>query len=185
MSEDVYKKLVTVLDTLPNGFPESDTGVEIKILKMIFTPEDAEVFCDMRLTFETADQIAARSGRVLDGLDDHLKQMWEKGQIFGVDFGGIRIFKMAPWVFGIFEFQLKHMTKELAQLCKEYEPTYAPQFFDSKVPLMNVVPVEKEISSNEVTMPFEQVSSIIENGKSFAVNDCICKKEHELLGEAV
>ena len=37
MSEDVYKKLANVLDTLPNGFPESDTGVEIKILKMIST----------------------------------------------------------------------------------------------------------------------------------------------------
>jgi ferredoxin len=183
MSEDAYKKLATVLDTLPNGFPESDTGVEIKILKMIFTPEDADLFCDMRLTFETPEQIAERTGRPLDGLDDHLMQMWEKGQIFGVDFGAVRVYKMAPWVFGIFEFQLKHLTKELAELCKEYEKTYGPQFFDSKVPLMNVVPVEKEISSNETPLPFEQVSAIIERGKSFAVNDCICKKEHALLGE--
>jgi H+/Na+-translocating ferredoxin:NAD+ oxidoreductase subunit B len=183
MSEEIYKKLAGVLDTLPNGFPASETGVEIKILKMIFTPEDAELFCDMRLSFETADQIAQRIGRPLDGLNDHLKQMWEKGQIFGVDFGEVTLYKMAPWVFGIFEFQLKHMTKEFAVLCKEYEKTFGPQFFSSKVPLMNVVPVEKEISSNEVTMPFEQVSTIIENGQSFAVNDCICKKEHALLGE--
>jgi len=183
MSDDVYKKLVNVLDTLPNGFPESETGVEIKILKMIFTPEDADLFCDLRLSFETADQIAERTGRLLEGLDDHLKKMWEKGQIFGVDFGTVCVYKMAPWVFGIFEFQLKHMTKEFAELCEEYEKTFAPQFFESKVPLMNVVPVEQEISSNEVAMPFEQVSSIIEKGKSFAVNDCICKKEKELLGE--
>jgi electron transport complex protein RnfB len=183
MSEDGYKKLAKVLDTLPNGFPESDNGVEIKILKLIFTPEDAEVFCDMRLSFETADQIAERTGRSLDGLNDHLRKMWGKGQIFGVDFGEVTLYKIAPWVFGIFEFQLKRMTKEFAVLCKEYEKTFGPQFFQSKVPLMNVVPVEKEFSSNEVTMPFEQVSSIIEKGKSFAVNDCICKKEHELLGE--
>ena len=183
MSEEVYKKLANILDTLPNGFPASETGVETKILKMIFTPEDAELFCDLRLSFETAEQIAERTGRSLEGLDDHLQKMWERGQIFGVDFGEVKIYKMAPWVFGIFEFQLKHMTKEFAELCKEYEKTYGPQFFNSKVPLMNVVPVEKEISSNEVAMPFEQVSSIIENGQSFAVNDCICKKEHELLGE--
>jgi len=183
MSDDVYKKLANVLDTLPNGFPASETGVEQKILKMIFAPDDAELFCDLRLSFETPDQIAQRTGRPLEGLDDHLIQMWEKGQIFGVDLGVARIYKMAPWVFGIFEFQLQHLTKELAALCKEYEKTFGPQFFNSKVPLMNVVPVEKEISSNEVTMPFEQVSTIIENGKSFAVNDCICKKEHDLLGE--
>ncbi len=183
MSEDVYKKLATALDTLPNGFPATDTGVELKLLKMIFSPEDAELFCDLRLKFETAEQIAARTGRPLEGLDDRLKLMWEKGQIFGVDFGEVRVYKMVPWVFGIFEFQLKHMTREFAELCKEYEKTYGPQFFDSNVPLMSVVPVEKEISSNEVTLPFDQVSAIIENGQSFAVNDCICKKEHELLDE--
>ncbi len=183
MSEDVYKKLANVLDTLPNGFPASETGVELKLLKMIFAPEDVDLFCDLRLSFETPEQICERTGRPLEGLDDHLKKMWEKGQIFGVDFGTVRVYKMMPWVFGIFEFQLKHMTKEMAELCKEYETTFGPQFFDSKVPLMNVVPVEQEISSNEVTMPFEQVSAIIENGQSFAVNDCICKKEHELLGE--
>ena len=182
MSEDVYKKLATVLDTLPNGFPASETGVELKLLKMIFAPEDVELFCDLRLSFETPDQIAERSGRPLEGLDDRLKQMWEKGQVFGVDFGTVRVYKMMPWVFGIFEFQLKHMTKEMAELCEEYAKTFGPQFFESKVPLMNVVPVEQEISSNEVTMPFEQVSAIIEKGKSFAVNDCICKKEQELLG---
>ena len=183
MSDDVYKKLASVLDTLPNGFPASDTGVELKLLKMIFTPEDADLFCDLRLKFETAEQIAVRTGRSLEGLDDHLRQMWEKGQVFGVDFGAVRVYKMVPWVFGIFEFQLKQMTKEFAELCKEYETTFGPQFFESKVPLMSVVPVEAEVSANEVTLPFDQVSAIIENGQSFAVNECICKKEHALLGE--
>ncbi len=183
MSDPAYQKLAKVLDTLPNGFPASESGVEINMLKHIFSPEDADLFCDMRLSFETADQIAKRTGRPIEGLDDHLKQMWEKGQIFGVDFGTVCVYRMAPWVFGIFEFQLKHMTRELAEMCREYEKTFGPQFFTSEVPLMNVVPVEEDIESTEATLPFEQVSAIIENGKSFAVNDCVCKKEHELLGE--
>lgn len=182
MTEDVYKKMAKVLDTLPNGFPATESGVELKILKMIFTPEEADLFCGLRLTFETADQIAQRTGRPIEGLDDRLKRMWEKGEVFGVDFGGVRLYKMVPWVFGIYEFQLKRMTKEFAELCMEYEKAFGPQFFDTKVPLMNVVPVEKEIASSEVTLPFEQVSAIIEKGRSFAVNDCICKKEQELLG---
>ncbi len=183
MSEDVYKELANVLDTLPNGFPASETGVEIKLLKMIFSPEDAQLFCDLRLSFETPEQIAERTGRSVEGLDDHLKLMWKKGQIFGIDFGEVCVYRMYPWVFGIFEFQLKHMTKELALLCKEYEKTFAPQFFGTQVQMMNVVPIEEEISSNEVTLPFEQVSKIIENGVSFGINDCVCKKEHELLDE--
>jgi electron transport complex protein RnfB len=183
MSEQIYIKLRQVLDTLPNGFPETESGVELKILKTIFTPEDAELFCDLRLSFETPEQISQRSGRPIEGLDDHLKVMWKKGQVFGIDFGEVRVYRMIPWVFGIFEFQLKHMTKELAQLCRDYEEAFGTQFFNGDVPMMNIVPVEEGISSDEATMPFEQVSAIIERCKSFAVNDCVCKKEHELLGE--
>ena len=36
MSDEIYRKLAKVLDTLPNGFPASESGVEIKLLKKIF-----------------------------------------------------------------------------------------------------------------------------------------------------
>ena len=183
MQTDVYQKLANVLDTLPNGFPASETGVELKLLKMIFSPEDAELFCDLRLSYETAEQISQRTGRSLEGLEDHLREMWKKGQITGVDFGAVCVYRMMPWVFGVFEFQLNHLTPEMAALCREYEEVCSKEFFTNDVPLMNVVPVEEEISSNEMSMPFEQVSAIIEKGKSFAVNECICKKEHALTGE--
>jgi hypothetical protein len=35
MREDTYKALAILLDTLPNGFPPTDDGTEIKILKKI------------------------------------------------------------------------------------------------------------------------------------------------------
>ena len=50
MSGDVYHQLARVLDKLPNGFPATESGIEIKLLKKIFRPEDAELFCDLRLT---------------------------------------------------------------------------------------------------------------------------------------
>jgi len=43
MADTIYKKLSTVLDTLPNGFPSTASGVEIKLLKKIFTPDQAEL----------------------------------------------------------------------------------------------------------------------------------------------
>jgi electron transport complex protein RnfB len=61
MNDKIYEKLANVLDTLPNGFPRTDSAVEIKLLKKIFTPEQAELFCDMRLTFETAEEVAKRT----------------------------------------------------------------------------------------------------------------------------
>ncbi|UCG05298.1 MAG: 4Fe-4S binding protein [Desulfobacterales bacterium] len=182
MSDDVYYQLAKVLDTLPNGFPAAEDGLEIKLLKKIFRPQDADLFCDLRLSFETAEQIAQRTGRPLDGLDAHLTEMWERGQIFGVNFGSVRVFKMVPWAFGIYEFQLHHLDRELAEMCEEYmKAYYGPQFFENSPPLMQVVPIEKEIQATHEALPYEKVSTIIENGKSFMVQDCICKKEQGLL----
>lgn len=63
MTHDVYHKPANALETLPNGFPATKNGIEVKILKKIFTPGEAGLFCDLRLTPETAAQIAARTGR--------------------------------------------------------------------------------------------------------------------------
>ena len=181
MTEEVYGKLAKVLDTLPNGFPRTESGVEIKLLKKIFQPKQAELFCDLRLTFETAEQIAKRTGRPLEGLEEMLTAMWERGQIFGVEFGGMKMFKMVPWAFGIYEFQLPYMDRELAEMCEEYMQVYGQQFFENKPQLMQVIPIEREIPAKHEALTYERVSSIIENGQSFLLNECICKKERGLL----
>lgn len=181
MTAQAYQNLAKVLDTLPNGFPATDSGVEIKLLEKIFLPEEAALFCDLRLTSETPEQIAERTGRPLEGLSEQLHTMWRKGQVFGVDFGEVQVFKMLPWVFGIYEFQLKRMDREFAELCEEYSPVFGKQFFANKPQLMQVIPVEKEIKSTQEALPYERISTLIESGLSFAVNDCICKKEKELL----
>jgi len=182
-NEDSIKKLAKVLDTLPNGFPSTESGVEIKLLKKIFNPEEAELFCDMRLSFETPEQVAERTGRPLEGLSEMLNTMWRKGQLFGVDFGEAQVYKMLPWVFGIYEFQLKRMDREFAELCEEYNPVFGKQFFENTPQLMQVMPIETELENNQEALPFEQVSNIIENGQSFAVNECICKKEKAILDQ--
>ena len=183
MSDDVYQKLANVLDTLPNGFPATDNGLEITLLKKIFAPDEAEVFCDLRLTFETAEQIAQRTGRMLETLKDQLSAMAKKGQVFAIDMGGIHIYKMIPWAFGIYEFQLPHMDKELAALCEEYGAVYGKQFFATRPQLMQVIPIESEIHGKHDVLPYERVSNIIENSQSFMYFDCICKKEKRLLGK--
>jgi hypothetical protein len=48
---------------------------------------------------------------------------------------------------------------------------------------MQVIPIEKEIPNKQQALPYEQVSNIIENSQSFAVFDCICKKEKHLLDD--
>jgi Na+-translocating ferredoxin:NAD+ oxidoreductase subunit B len=182
MSDEVYRRLATVLDTLPNGFPPTESGVEIKLLKRIFTPEQAELFCNLRLTFETAEQVAQRTGQPLEGLEDKLKAMREAGQLFAVDLGGTWVFRMMPWVVGIYEFQNQRLDKEFVELFEEYGPVFSKVFFSQTPQVMHVLPIEKEIAVEQEALPYEKVSSLIEQNQSFLVNDCICKKEQGLMG---
>jgi electron transport complex protein RnfB len=182
MTDGVYKRLAGVLDTLPNGFPSTESGVEIKLLKKIFTSEQADLFCKMRLTFETAEEIAARTRRPLEGLEERLVGMSKSGQLFMIKLGKTRYFKMLPWVFGIYEFQCGRLDREFSEWIEEYAPVYSRQFFSKMPQLMQVLPIEEKISDQEEVLPYEKVSTIIENGQSFLVNDCICKKEKGLLG---
>lgn len=40
--DNIYRKLQHQLDTLPIGFPATNSGVEIRLLKFLFTPEEAQ-----------------------------------------------------------------------------------------------------------------------------------------------
>jgi len=181
MTDDIYRRLAEVLDTLPNGFPSTESGVEIRLLKKIFEPREAELFCELKLNWETPAQIAERTGRPVEELEKRLKVMRKKGQVFGVKLGDTFIYKMLPWAFGIYEFQLPHMDRELAEMCEEYMPVFGRQFFEQTPQLMHVVPVEKEVQASQEALPYERGSAIIETGQDFMVQQCICKKEQGLL----
>jgi len=181
MIDTAYRRLAKVLDTLPSGFTPTESGVEIRILKKIFAPEDAELFCDLRLTFETAEEVAKRTARPLPGLEERLAAMAGRGQLFMITLGPTRFFRMLPWVFGIYEFQLGRMDRELAELVYAYEPVFGRQFHATKPQLMQTLAVEETISVGQEALPYEKVSAIIESGQSFLANDCICKVEQGLL----
>jgi NAD-dependent dihydropyrimidine dehydrogenase PreA subunit len=181
MSDEMYYRLAKVLDTLPSGFPATKSGIEIKILKKIFTPEEADLFCDLKLTPETADQIAERTGRPLEGLEEKLTSMWQKGEISGFKLGGVLLFKMVPWVVGIYEFQLNRMDREFAEMCEEYSMYWGRQFMRRGPQIMQVIPIEKDIPVKQEALTYQQVSNLIESSQSFMVNECICKKSQGLL----
>jgi len=183
MSHEMYQKLAKVLDTLPNGFPSTDSGIEIKILEKIFTSEEADLFCDLRLSFETAEQIANRTRRPIEGLEDKLISMWKQGEIEKTKLGYIKKFRMIPWILGIYEFQINRMDKEFAQMCEEYSMHWGAQFVSFGPQLMQVIPIEKEIPIEQEALTYQQVSNHIENTKSFMVNECICKKKQGLLDD--
>ena len=61
MDED-YERLANALDKLPNGFPRTSSGVEILVLKKIFSLEEAKIASQMGREKETISVLAERFG---------------------------------------------------------------------------------------------------------------------------
>jgi len=81
MTEEIYRKLAERLDAIPNGFPATESGAELRLLAKIFTPGEAALASVMRLSREPAADIAARAGVDADTAYRTLKEMVRKGQI--------------------------------------------------------------------------------------------------------
>jgi Pyruvate/2-oxoacid:ferredoxin oxidoreductase delta subunit len=180
---DVFKRLAKKLDKLPQGFPATTSGVEIRILEKIFTPEDAETALKLKPIPETAAQIARRWKRSEDEVRDVLDGMANRGQIGAFKMRGQRKYALMPFVVGIFEFQLGRMDRELAELCEEYAPHLAVSLGGSKPALGRVVPVNRAIDSRATVLAYEDTREMIDGARSFRVMDCICRTEKALQGE--
>ena len=60
--ENVYERLRERLDDMAVGFPATESGVEMRILKKIFTESEAELFVKLRPIPESPKDIAERLG---------------------------------------------------------------------------------------------------------------------------
>ncbi|MDH4007578.1 MAG: hypothetical protein OEU35_05915, partial [Desulfuromonadales bacterium] len=60
MSDQAYQKLAIHLDNLPGGFPATESGVEQRILRRLFTPEEAELAVHLELIEESPRVVAYR-----------------------------------------------------------------------------------------------------------------------------
>ncbi|MGB5425119.1 MAG: 4Fe-4S ferredoxin, partial [Desulfobacterales bacterium] len=83
--EPIYNKLAQHLDTLPGGYPATESGIELRILKRLFTPEEAEIAVHLNLMPEPATAIAQRIGVDEATLAPLLIDMSHKGLIIRLE----------------------------------------------------------------------------------------------------
>ena len=129
--DKIYKKLHKEIDErLPIDFPAHKEGLEIDILKLLFTPEEAAIAIHLSALPEPLDKIHKRVTKngisiSKERLEEILNNLNEKGAIQG---GGSvydhkhnrRRYRLLQWAIGIFEYQLGRVTKEFAELAKDY-----------------------------------------------------------------
>lgn len=183
MSDDVYRRLAKKLDEMPNGYPATESGVELRILQKIFTPEEAETAIKLKIIPETAEVIAERLNVPLPEMQTKLDTMVHKGQIGSANIKGQQVYMNVPFIVGIFEFQLNHLDDELGSLIREYAPHLMPVLGGNAPSIMRVVPVNIQKKLQHEVKPYEDIMTMAEKAKSFQLMECICRKERALHGK--
>jgi H+/Na+-translocating ferredoxin:NAD+ oxidoreductase subunit B len=179
---DVYKRLATKLDQLPNGFPATETGVELKILQKIFAPEEAEMALKLKAVPETVEVIAGRLGMPLSETEVMLDKMAKKGQIWSEKKSGQQVFTLYPFVIGIWEFQVNRLDKELSDLMAQYHPVNGLSLGTHAPGVMRVIPINAPIKAEHQVLPYEDAGKLMASAKAFQVAECICRKDAALQG---
>jgi len=179
----VYQKLARHLDSLPGGFPATDSGVELRILKRLFTPQEAEIAAGMTMRLEPAAAVAQRLGRQAPDMEQTLYRMSKKGLIIRSDKGGRNHYMAAQFVVGIWEYHVNDLDEGLVRDFNEYVPYLMETQLDLKTQQLRVIPVSKSISAEMRVLPYEQAEKIIQSQSKIVVAPCICRKEQKMIGK--
>lgn len=187
-NEPVYIKLQKHLDHQAVGFPATRSGVEIKILKHIFTPEEAEIACCLSYKFEPLETIFSRAGQLVassEELETCLDRIQNKGGIESKIKHGQMHYCNAPLVVGMYEFQLNRLTPEFIRDIDEYTSgkDFGLEFLGTKLPQLRTIPISRSIQPQHNVSTFDEVTTLLQQAEApFVVNECICRKKRALAG---
>jgi Na+-translocating ferredoxin:NAD+ oxidoreductase subunit B len=182
-AQTVYENLAAHLDRLPVGFPRTASGVEIRILKRLFTPEEAALAQFLTLKPETAQKIAERTGHDAQELAPRLAEMSRKGLIFRLRKGDEPRYMAAQFVVGIWEYHVNDLDPELIKDVNEYLPLLFQGANRPRTPQLRTIPIARALTPEQTIMPYEEAQRIIEQQEKIVVAPCICRREHQMTGK--
>lgn len=182
--KDVYTVLRERLDDMAVGFPATESGIELRILKRLFSEAEAALFVKLSPLPQPPDKVADKLDRDVDEISEQLESMAKKGLLFRIRKKGQVRYAAVPYVVGIYEFQLNHMDADFA---REHETYFQTVFGKSipgvKTPVMRTIPIDRQLVADYPVAPYEDVLQLIDSQEAIAVAPCICRTTKKLAGE--
>jgi H+/Na+-translocating ferredoxin:NAD+ oxidoreductase subunit B len=184
MSEQIYKTLREHLDTMPVGFPRTDTGVELKILEHLFSTGEARLALCMDYRFESPEAINRKFQEDLEFVKEGLEGMASKGSIYSKKVHEEYHYALSPYVVGIYEMQIGRLELDNLRDTKQFfNKGFGKEYLSTAVPQMRVIPVEKSVTAENQVATYDEIRAIIENADGkIGVMDCLCKKGRDMGG---
>ncbi len=186
--QDVYVRLQRHLDRQPVGFPATPSGAELRILRHIFTPEEAEIAACLSWRPEPVEIIYARARHLAaspEALEAALQGIRHKGGLESTVKEDRTHYCNAPLVVGMYEMQLDRLTPEFVADFNAYtaDRRFGIAFLGTALPQMRTIPVGKSIHPRHHAATFDTVTTLLEQAEGpFLLLECICRRKREMEG---
>ncbi len=185
MSKDTFKQLRERLNFYSIGFPDTATGIELKILRELFTEAEAALFLSLSHGLEKPESISQRIGRPLPDVADQLEDMAGRGLLFRVKKGESVRYAAIPFVHGLFEFQVSRLNRNLSELLEEYfQEGFLDSFNKSRGTFLRTIPVHKSLDASRNVTAFDDAIEILKKMNQIVVTECICRKQKGLIDQS-
>jgi len=188
-SEKIYIDLQRHIDGQAIGFPATKKGAELRILKHIFSPKEAEIATCLTYKLEPLETVFERVGHLVESpekLTEILEGIEKKGGIELEIRDGERFYRNVPLVVGMYEFQLGKLTQEFIKDFDDYtsDKRFGIEFLSTKIPQMRTIPISRSIQPQHHTSTFDEVTMLLQQAEApFSIFECICRKKKVLGGE--
>lgn len=181
--EDVYERLARHLDDLPAGFPPTKSGVELRILKKLFSEDEAEMALLLSLLPESPESVAVRARMSVAETARRLEDMSRKGLVYRQEAeDGVRRYSANQFIIGIWEFQVNNLHPELIRDMEEYIPTLMGDGPWKETPQLRTVPVMESLPVRHEILAHEKAEEMLRGQGRFLVAPCICRRERTMMG---
>ncbi len=180
MTNDIFRDLQQRLDKYSVGFPATESGIEIKILKAMFSEEDAKLFLALSPILETAEAVAQRLERPTAEIAEKLEDMSGRGLLFRLKKGDTPKYGAIPFVHGLFEFQVKRLNKDFARMVEQYfDAEFSHNMAENAGGFLRTIPIQQSIDTTQQVAVYDDACEILKKQKLIVVTDCICRKMRE------
>jgi Pyruvate/2-oxoacid:ferredoxin oxidoreductase delta subunit len=175
---------------MPLGFPSTKSGVEINLLKTIFTPDEAMAATHLDYKHKTVDQIFETARADVESREELTRLLdatVAKGGIARRERDGQKEYAVVPLVlWGMYEQQLKRLSPEFLSHYAEYmQGEFALELATGSLPMMRVIPVEESIPVDHAVATYDELRGLIKQADDrITIQECMCRKIKDLQGDS-
>ena len=183
MEKDVFQRLREQLDQYAFGYPETASGVEMEILRLMFTEEEAIMFTQMTAELESPASVAGRIGNPTPEVARRLEDMAKKGLLFRRRREDATEYGTIPFLHGLYEFQIARLGKPLVKLAGQYiNEVYKYNMAQGMRPFIRTIPIEDSLEPVHRIASYDDAREILRSADLIVVTPCSCRQGKALFG---